>query len=344
MNKINAFKNAIFGDIIGFGNGDIKHNHSITFNRGSFGEDYKKVGADYSNELLWEFIHKGGLTGIKAGKMRMSINSYVLLMLHNMEDLSKLEGELVKLGEQKHILHGEANPLRFVSYLKKAGTYRAADITNDPLADENMALVFAAVIAVDEYGSRDLVEKIVDAVIKVCPNHRAVICGIIMALFIKYIHKKRSIHEWIKDAIHVIENERLVDFIRGKYPAFVDGFTDERKKVISKLNDYVEDRFGNRGVYKKNALTAIPNQRMYYYAGFGTGDVYFPARGCLDCLIICYDLIQECGSNWEKLIFMSCIHSGDSAITGFLCNFMHGFMHRCDEICKIIVDKSGIII
>jgi hypothetical protein len=55
-----AFILGCIGDIIGFGNGINEFNSSNHFSFDNYGEKFKQAGADYSNELVFNFINDGG--------------------------------------------------------------------------------------------------------------------------------------------------------------------------------------------------------------------------------------------------------------------------------------------
>jgi hypothetical protein len=55
-----AFLLGFMGDIIGFGNGITEFNNSNRFSHDNFGDKFEQAGADYSNELVFNFIYEGG--------------------------------------------------------------------------------------------------------------------------------------------------------------------------------------------------------------------------------------------------------------------------------------------
>ena len=62
-----AFLLGFMGDIIGFGNGITEFNNSNRFSHDNFGDKFEQAGADYSNELVFNFIHDGGFKTHRTG-------------------------------------------------------------------------------------------------------------------------------------------------------------------------------------------------------------------------------------------------------------------------------------
>ena len=68
---------------------------------------------------------------------------------------------------------------------------------------------------------------------------------------------------------------------------------------------------------------------QYYYENFATNKrVFNPGSGADDCVIIAYDCLLMSKNNYEKLIYTSMIHIGDSDTTGSIFYFQKLFLNN----------------
>ena len=80
----------------------------------------------------------------------------------------------------------------------------------------------------------------------------------------------------------------------------------------------------------------IRNNLFYEY--FNRPGYYNPGSNGLDSVIIAYDSILECEGNFEKLIYNSMLHAGDSDSTGCIAGALFGAYYGNANLPKNLTD------
>ena len=96
----------------------------------------------------------------------------------------------------------------------------------------------------------------------------------------------------------------------------------------------MEDRFDEFDFsYKFSAIAKYPSRRTLFYNKFSARkkDIY-PGAGGDDSVIIAYDCLIDSRGSWDKIVYYSMLHVGDSDTTGTICGFLYGLVYGLESI------------
>lgn len=133
----------------------------------------------------------------------------------------------------------------------------------------------------------------------------------------------------IKKYIDITNNDVLLDYL----------------SYVRYWKKYVENRFPDGKPLKSKIFRNMIFRIKYYYENFVKNTNAETIGGSGICaLIMAYDSLLDCDGKWEKLIFYSILHPGDSdtvgAIAGGLYGAVYGFGDVPDNMLKYLEEKE----
>ena len=357
-----AFLLGFMGDIIGFGNGITEFNNSNRFSHDNFGDKFEQAGADYSNELVFNFIYEGGFKThpkpsytVSDDSIMLEANAKALIewfkqdkeksdidLLINIikKEYIELIKERLELEKFERVYKGGLTTINYLKKLKIGNDYK--DFAYDDKAGGSGGSMRSAIIGVVFNKKSNLLKLIEVAIESTClthPNAIAFLGSIMVALFASYAVAGIEPVRWCVEAMEVLESDIIDNYIKTKKEAYETFYMRDKKIFINKWKDYIEDRFDEYDfTYKKSMVMKYPAQRTLFYNKFSARkkDIY-PGAGGDDSVIIAYDCLVDSEGSWDKIVFYSMLHVGDSDTTGTICGFLYGLYYGLDSVYNSMI-------
>lgn len=351
-----AFKLGILGDIIGYGNGQIEFNKGTVFSLETQGDNYEQIGAEYSSTIVYDFINSGGIS--KNPKHEQTYSDDTLMLLANtnaliewleLEEKNKKVNVLIniiqnhyiklidsrqKLEEFKDKYAGGLTTINYLKKMKDGLEYKnfAYDLKAGGSGATMRIMIFGVYFNKPE-DINNLIRVCIESTHMTHPNNIAFLGSIILALFCSYAFNNKKINEWINDALQVIESSIIDDYIKENKEGFLVTFSQDKEKFINKWKDYIEDRFTEEYIYKPSLIMQYPHKRSLFYNKFShRKNQIYPGAGSDDSVIVSYDCLLDCSGSWEKLVYSSMLHVGDSDTTGIISGFLYGLFYGSSDV------------
>ena len=98
----------------------------------------------------------------------------------------------------------------------------------------------------------------------------------------------------------------------------------------------IEDNFKEQNYILDEIREINPSGRILYYFNNFTSykDLFHPGSASDDSIIISYDSLLMSKDNYEKLIYLSMIHLGDSDTTGIISSNWYGAYYGFKNVYK----------
>ena len=129
--------------------------------------------------------------------------------------------------------------------------------------------------------------------------------------------------------------------MRTHHESRLSFYERDKKIFINKWRNYMEDKFDEYDyTYKKSKIMKYPAQRSIYYHSFSNRkkDIY-PGGGGDDSGIIAYDCLMDSNGSWDKLVFYSMLHVGDSDTTGIIAGYLYGSYYGLNKVYNKMIDN-----
>jgi len=350
-----AFLLGFMGDIIGFGNGITEFNNSNRFSHDNFGDKFEQAGAEYSNELVFNFIYEGGFKThpkpeftVSDDSIMLEANAKAFIAWGNKDKtnidllINLIKNEYIELIKERldlekfeRVYKGGLTTITYLKKIKSGSDYK--DFSYDDKAGGSGGSMRSAIIGVVFNNNSDLLKLIEVCIESTClthPNAIAFLGSIMVALFASYAINGVDPVRWCVDAIEVLESEIIDNYIKTKKESFDAFYLRDKKIFINKWKDYIEDRFDDFDYsYKKSIVMKYPSQRTLFYNKFSARkkDIY-PGAGGDDSVIIAYDCLVDSNGSWDKIVYYSMLHVGDSDTTGTICGFLYGLYYGINNV------------
>ena len=350
----------MLGDIIGFGNGKIEFNNDNFFTKDNY-DNYEQTGADYSNQMVFDFINNGGFSQHPKGDWTVSDDTIMTLANaraliewdHVNGDIDSLTSivrtNYIKIIDRKQdlenferIYKGGITTISNLKKLKNGDDYKtfAYNDKSGGSGGTMRSAIFGYILHGDE-NKLKLLAACIETTCLTHPNAIAFLGSVVVGFFASYARDKMRPEKWCIEIIELLESDIIDNYIR-KHKSEMYSFYDRDKKIfITKWRDYIEDKFPDQTfVYKKSMIMKFPSQRSLYYNRYSSrkNDIY-PGAGGDDSVIIAYDVLLSCGGSWEKVVTYSMLHVGDSDTTGTICGFLYGLYYGSDKVGDIMIDN-----
>jgi ADP-ribosylglycohydrolase len=352
-----AFILSCIGDIIGFGNGITEFNASNRFNQDNYGDKFEQAGADYSNELVFNFINDGGFSThpkpectvsddtimthantkalIKWFKEDSTKSDIDLLIRLIKKEYIELIKERVDLERFEGMYKGGITTVRYLKKLMGGDDYKtwAYDDKAGGSGGSMRSGVFGIVLSKPSEQLK-LIASCIESTCLTHPNTIAMLGSIMVGLFASYAVQGKPPIRWCVDGLDVLESETIDKYIESTRESWIPFYQRDKKIFVNKWKDYMEDRFDDFDFsYKFSPVMKYPSKRTLFYNKFSSRkkDVY-PGAGGDDSVIIAYDCLIDSQGSWDKIVFYSMLHVGDSDTTGTICGLLYGLVYGLDRV------------
>ena len=352
----------MIGDIVGFGNGDTEFNNNNFFTKDNY-DDYIQTGAEYSNQLVFDFMYNGGF--MAHPKKDWTISDDTIMTFANIKSLIKWKTskdftnidmlittvranyiDIIKdkksLENFERIYKGGITTISSLKKLKNGDDYKTFPY-NDKSGGSG-GTMRSSIFGYLFHREEDRLKLITTCIETTCLTHVNAIAflgSIVVSLFASFARNKLRLEKWCIEIIEVLESNIIDNYIRENKNEIFAFYERDKKIFINKWKDYIEDKFSDQTfAYKKSMIMKYPSKRSIYYNTFSSrkNDIY-PGAGGDDSVIIAFDILIDCDGSWEKVVQYSMLHVGDSDTTGTICGFLYGLYYGTDKVGQIMIDN-----
>jgi ADP-ribosylglycohydrolase len=325
------------GDTIGFKNGEWEFN-------------FYKTGINFeiTNEIVYDFIWLGGINAINLDGWNVSDDTIIHMAIiksllkssknYNNDTITIIKDELISALDE--INQDEKNNIRraagvtTVKYIEKFK--KGYDGTNSPYdksAGGNGAAMRTLCIGLAFRGveNRDKLIKFSIESSKLTHNSAiGYLGGLVAALFTAYAIEDIEITKWPFLLIELLESSQVKMYIGRDQDEQADYFT-----FINNWKKYVDSRFDddqklNEATYSQINLIA---RSKYYYDNFTRNTPsYLIGESGYSATIMAYDALIDAKNVWEKLIFYSALHFGDSDTVAAIACGWYGTLYGYGDV------------
>jgi ADP-ribosylarginine hydrolase len=360
-NKFDHFFASIYlaavGDKIGFGNGNREKNYSsvVTVDNNP---NYSVIGEGLSTLMIFRFIAEGGIVGLDLENLKISDDTIMHLdtikgFINNYSDRNDLYNNITKLyvdsfqdiPYMRDVLLAGRQTLEAIKNINSGVNWR--NFSYSKLAGGSGGPMRTMCVGLCFYQNNNLL-KLIESSIMITsithPNCTAFIGSIASALFTSYALKDMNPETWIFELIRLLESDTIDNIIEKVKSSYIENFKEDKKDFLHKLLTYVETSFEdyNYIITETNIRAIYPWKRMvYYYDNFATNKkVINPGAGADDVIIIAYDCLLMSKLNYEKLIYTSMIHIGDSDTIGSIASAWYGALYGFKNVPINLINKD----
>jgi ADP-ribosylglycohydrolase len=355
------------GDTIGFKNGDWEFN-------------YNNVRTDprLTLEIIFEFIALGGVNDIDLSdwyvsddtilhmaiakslvdkrvtfyksndKIKDSLTRDQEVLIKN--NISKALRKLIKSSKVNRAF-GKVSLNSILSWDDKKD---ARNTSYDPMSGGNGCTMRTLCVGLAFHKKEDL-DKLIDFSITTSRfTHNSplgFLGGFASAYFVSLAINNVDMYTWPFKLLELLESEKIRNYINmNKFDVFSD-----YHNFIKKWKKYLDERFNKKKLIHSKIYTNLIYRSGVFFKSFidksdeknkkFIEDV-IGADGAVS-LIMAYDGLLECSGNWEKLIYYTMLHCGDSdtvgAIAGGLYGSVYGFGNVPENMMKYLESKKELI-
>ena len=327
------------GDTIGFKNGDWEFNYN------------KETDLSSILEFVYEFIDLGGVNGIILKGWRVSDDTLyhmaIALALLHFED--KIDDKFIlQLKNSLILVHNRLVHEKIDESIKRYPGYATEKyiqkfdldekISYDPATGGNGAAMRNLCVGA-AFHKEEQIEMLVDvSIVSSKLTHNSplgFLAGMTSAYFVSLAISGTHIFKWpsllidllnsdmVKKHIDMTNNDVLMDYMM----------------YIKYWKQYIESRFLNEEPLKKKIFTNLMYRIKYYYQNFVQDTKADAIGGSGFCaMIMAYDCLVDCDGKWEKLIFYSMLHPGDSDTVGAIAGGMYGALYGFGDVPNQMLD------
>ena len=349
-NKYYSMYYSIIGDIIGFGNGSVEFNE---FNNNIVKSNYDaKYNSLFTIYHIYNFISNGGFSGFSIKNLIASDDSILNLAVYDglKSSVNQRHHEIINKIKEKLIEYYQNDKLKDKRFYG-IRTIKSLDrLINRNLDWERFsysvnaggcgASIRSMPIGLFYNGKKNR-EKLLEISIQSSRithnNPTAYLGGFASALFTALAIENVKPFNWIDELLSFFREGTIIKFVKK---IIGEKFKNELKYHLQDVDEffylllkYKEWRFekvDNKFVFnssknsKKKSMKFLDIRNNLFYEYFNRPGYYNPGSNGLDSVIIAYDSILECEGNFEKLIYNSMLHAGDSDSTGCIAGALFG--------------------
>lgn len=349
-NKYYSMYYSIIGDIIGFGNGSVEFNE---FNNNIVKSNYDaKYNSLFTIYHIYNFISNGGFSGFSIKNLIASDDSILNLAVYDglKSSLNKSNNEIINKIKEKLIEYYQNDKLKDKRFYGIRTVKSLDRLINRNLDWERFsysvnaggcgASIRSMPIGLFYYGKKNR-EKLLEISIQSSRithnNPTAYLGGFASALFTALAIENVKPFNWIDELLSFFREGTIIKFVKK---IIGEKFKNELKYHLQDVDEffylllkYKEWRFekvNNKFVFnssknsQKKSMKFLDIRNNLFYEYFNRPGYYNPGSNGLDSVIIAYDSILECEGNFEKLIYNSMLHAGDSDSTGCIAGALFG--------------------
>ena len=331
------------GDTIGFKNGDWEFNY------------FMDVTEDASLEILYEFIHLGGINGINLDKWYVSDDTYYHLAFAealleekpiNSEKLYiKIKQKLYqatiemvrKYNEQQINRYAGITTIDYIKLFEDPSGKDGRNMQFDPLSGGSGCAMRSLCIGLALFGEEnrnELIDISIEANKLTHNSPLGYLGGLVTALFTAYAIEGVHIYKWPFLLMEILYSDKIKSKCKKQEEI------NDYELYLKYWRRYIDTRFKNKEPVKTKANTNILFRTHYYLTNFVPetdtikGEIIskFPGATGYSAPIIAYDCLIDADFFWEKLVIYSMLHIGDSDTTGSIAGGLYGALYGFGDV------------
>jgi ADP-ribosylglycohydrolase len=205
----------------------------------------------------------------------------------------------------------------------------------------SMRCMIYGVIFWKEHDLLKLIESCIETTCLTHNNAIAYLGAFTSGFFASMAMQDIAINRWCFKLINILESDIIDNYIKNNKEMDYIFYERDKKIFLNKWHDYIEDNFFELDYqYIKKKYMMYPNQRSQYYYKFSyRKNNLYPGAGGDDSTIIAYDTLIDSDGKWEKIVYYSMLHVGDSDTTGIICGFLYGLCYGLENVNKQMLDN-----
>jgi ADP-ribosylglycohydrolase len=153
--------------------------------------------------------------------------------------------------------------------------------------------------------------------------------GLCTAFFVKLAVKKVKVYDWVFLLIDLLESKKIKQYIN------IDDndIYDDYRNTVRIWKKYVEMFFSNKKepLNLKTSINLLAriktmielNESLGFSKGYGAG----AGNNGPTSVIMAYNGLIDCDGNWEKLVYYTMLHGGDSDTVGAIAGGLYGILY-----------------
>lgn len=330
------------GDTLGFKNRDWKLNYNIV------------TSLDSIYEFIFEFIDLGGINGIDLQNWIISSNTYYhmaiaksVLKFNNKFDkkysnilkdnLIYIHNKMIDDENETGICKDYGTTLNRV-FKKFTENIDARHLPYDYMSGGNNTAVRNLCIGLAFYKESDL-NQLIDLSIqssKITHNSPlGFLAGFTSAYFTSLAVREIQINKWIFMMLELIESDKIKKYINNSFDEQNDYNT-----YIRYWKKYIDTRFIDTKPIKSRSISNMIFRIKYYYENFvkDSHADYIGSSGFCSMIMV-YDALIDCDGKFEKLIFYSILHPGDSDVIGAIACGLYGIIYGFGDVPQTLLSN-----
>ena len=341
----------VVGDKIGFGNGDMEFFGSEIL-KNTPAERMRRVAEHLSTTIWLKTIAQGGISGLNMAQLNTSDDTALFeanlrALLSSKPLIKAVEEEYIaafaNVDEMVNVRYAGAQTVKSIQKVKDGKEWQK--FPYDPRAGGSGGAMKSMAFGLAFHKLSDL-PKLISASVDSClithPNGVAVMGSIASAFFTACAINNVPPTKWVFELIKLIETNKIQNYIKTIRSEESSSYLKDVDAFKIKLQTYIEDNFED-GEYKIDTThprSTDPGARMtYFHDAFSlVKHRYFPGAGSDDSIIIAYDSLLIAGPSFEKLVYYSMLHMGDSDTTGILAGSWYGAIYGFKNVPSNILD------
>ncbi|CAH6420308.1 ADP-ribosylglycohydrolase [uncultured virus] len=303
------------GDTIGYYNGKWEFNH---------GNPYESP--EYVNELLYEYIHLGGINDMDTHGWLASDDT--VLYMATFDTLLSGFSTIDQYGQRLRRSYLQALPsivdrdpgITTIESLREQRKFKSwTMLPYNPKALGNGSAMRSGSIGILLPGSTNRPQLIALATETSRLTHNsasAILGSITSALFTSLAIEREPINIWPRKLLELIDSDLIDGYLQQSRPQEYDLYVRDRVLFTGQWRKYLDLLFvgGKPRLDIKIMVNAV--QRFKYLSDNFSKDCDIPGGCAHDALIMAYDALVRCNGSIEKLLVYSILHPGDSDTVG----------------------------
>ncbi len=335
------------GDTIGYKNGEWEFN---------FGQGLK---IELTLEIVYDFIRLGGINQINLKDWKVSDDTILHLMIaesllkfdtkENIDVLCKIiANKFVKIKKKLVERDIGTTTAKSIDSLEKNEDWSIRKY--DMRAGGSGGSMRTSCIGLAYHGKENRNKLIKCAILSSKITHTnsiGYLGGLTSALFTAFAIENININKWPYLLIECLESDNVKKYIdttpdsNGKSQEYID-----YDRFINYWKKYVELKFVNGKPTNNRSDSNLILRVYFHYDNFVKDDSMSKTVGesGYGSVIMAYDSLIDSGDQWEKLVFYSMLHSGDSDTVGAIAaswyGALYGFKHIPENNLKYLEYKE----
>ncbi len=331
------------GDTIGYMNSIYEFNFNEEFTQENYGNQFVSRGGDFSNQLVFLFIHGGGILNFDFEGKRVSDDT--VMHLATAEALLsdyKTDTQLYQTLVDKYVasMDKEMKELRAPGFR----TMESIDLINKGLkwnklpyekyAGGSGGSMRSMCIGLAFHGKKKRKDLIRTSIVSGMITHNNAIGylgALVSALFTAYAIERIPPKKWGRKLIELLKSDTIDKFIKKIRPDTYEKYLKDKDIFLTKWIKFMDEAVK---VKPNDATKIVPAARSINYHekySFHKNKIY-PGAGGDDSVIIAYDCLLDAEHLWEKLVYYSMLHVGDSDTTGAIAGAWYGAYYGMEKV------------